>query len=365
MPAPGPNDYPSDAAPPALAPWHFAGLMLTYWCNARCAFCYVYSSPDRGGEMSPGAALELWRGLDRLAAAHGRTMRVHLAGGEPFGDWPRLLAVVRAARDAGLTRLEKIETNAFWATSDNLTRARLEQLDALGMERLLVSADVYHQEFIPFDRVRRCVAIARQVLGPRRVRVRWWDFFNHPTEIRRATPEERAAAYAAALARHSDRLTGRAADLLAPFLPRYPATEFRNQNCVSEVLHGGHVHVDAYGNVFPGTCGGIILGNAAARPIDALWADLAIHWPRNPVLSAVAAGGAFELMRRAILFGYVPLAEGYANKCHLCSHVRQYLFDAGCWPEAVGPAECYASAADRAQQAALAPHVPLPVLSPH
>lgn len=209
---------------PELAAWEFAGLLVTYWCNARCAFCYVYSGPDRGGDMGIEAAIELWRSLDRLAAASGKRMRIHLAGGEPLGDWPRLAGIVRSARDAGLTPLEKIETNAFWATDDNLTRARLELLDALGVEKLVVSTDVFHQEFVPFDRVRRCVEIARKVLGRGRVRVRWWDFFHQPTELRGISPAERRQAYQTALERHKDRLTGRGppAGSIVAEIPRRP-----------------------------------------------------------------------------------------------------------------------------------------------
>lgn len=347
---------------PQLAPWEFAGLMVTYWCNARCAFCYVYSAPDRGGEMSVQAAVEHWRGLDRIAAAHRKTMRIHLAGGEPFGDWPRLLAIVRAARDAGLTPLEKIETNAFWATDDDLTRVRLEQLAALGLERLLISADVYHQEFVPLERVQRCVAQARRVLGPGRVRVRWWDFLQHPVELRQHDADAKRRAYAAALERHRERLTGRAAERLAGLLPRFAAEHFRGAHCVEEVLQSRHVHVDPYGNVFPGVCSGIILGNAGEQPIEALWHALAAHWAEHPVVSAVAAGGSFELMQRAAALGYTPLTDGYANKCHLCTHVRQFLVDRGLWRESVGPRECYANAADRAETTRFGGSRPLPVV---
>jgi MoaA/NifB/PqqE/SkfB family radical SAM enzyme len=335
---------PAPATPdPELAVWEFAGLLLTYWCNASCAFCYVYSSPDRGGRMSVADALEMWRGLDRLAAERGKKMRIHLSGGEAFGDWPRLLSIIRAARDAGLTPLEKIETNAFWATSEGVTRTRLEQLDALGMELLVVSTDVYHQEFVPFDRVKRCVEVAREVLGRGRVRVRWWDFFNEPLDPRELDRTERRQAYAQALARHKDRITGRAADQLADLLPRKRAEHFRGQNCVKEVLHSRHVHIDPYGNVFPGVCNGIILGNALKKSPEELWDNLSANWRDHPVVATVVAGGSHELTQRAKQFGYEELEVGYANKCHLCHHVRRFLHEHCIWPEHIGPAECYAN----------------------
>jgi MoaA/NifB/PqqE/SkfB family radical SAM enzyme len=307
---------------PKPAGWEFAGLLLTYWCNARCAFCYVYGGPDRGGRMAVREAVELWAGLDHLAARHGRQMRIHLSGGEPFGDWPQLASIVRAARDA-------------------------ELLDRLGLGTLVVSTDVYHQEFVPIERVRRCVRIGRKVLGRARVRVRWWGFLREPMDLRGLNPDEKQRAYRAALQRHKDRLTGRAAERLAPLLPRHSAEHFENQHCAEEVLRSRHVHVDPYGNVFPGVCNGIILGNALEQGIEGVWQRLSGRWRENPIVKAVVAGGAYELMQRARAFGYAELPGGYANKCHLCSHVRQFLVDERRWPEFVGPPECYAGEADR------------------
>jgi len=301
--------------------------------------------------MPVADAVKLWAGLDRLAVRHGRQMRIHLSGGEPFGDWPHLASIVRTARDAGLTPPEKIETNAFWATDDDQTRARLELLDALRLGTLVVSTDVYHQEFVPIEHVRRCVQIGRKVLGRGRVRVRWWEFLHEPMDLRGLSPVEKQRAYRVALQRHKDRLTGRAAERLALLLPRYPAEHFKDRQCAEEVLRSRHVHIDPYGNVFPGVCNGIILGNALEQGVEGVWQELATRWRENPVVEAVVTGGGHELMERAKTFGYRELPGGYANKCHLCSHVRQFLVDEGRWPEFVGPPECYANEADRREAA--------------
>jgi hypothetical protein len=326
-----------------LAPWEFAGLLLTYACNARCAFCYVAAGPQHRDTLETATALALWRSLDELAAAHGKTMRVHLTGGEPFLDWVRLVALVRAARDAGLTPVEKIETNAFWATDENLTRARLELLAALGVGKLVVSTDVFHQEFVPLECVRRCVEIGRRVLGRGRVVVRRWDFPRHPVDVRGMSAAQRSAAFRQALGRYADRLTGRAAAVLAPLLPGQAAEMFRGLDCADEVLRSRHVHIDSYGHIFPGTCLGVILGRAAVggSSVAEVWRARAQDWREHPVVAALVAGGSYELLQRAREYGYRELDAGYASKCHLCSHVRHFLFQRGEWPEYLGPQECY------------------------
>ncbi|MEW6250707.1 MAG: radical SAM protein [Planctomycetota bacterium] len=350
---------------PHLAVWDFAGLLLTYWCSARCAFCYVNAGPEHAGapDMPLGSALRWWRELTELAAGHGRQMRIHLAGGEPFRDWVRLAALLRAARDAGLPPVEKIETNAFWATDDAVTRARLELLAALGVERLVVSSDVFHQEFVPFERVRRCAEIARDVFGRAgfaraggappgggharpRVVVRWWDFYQNPVDTRGLSPDERGDVFRRALLRHRERLNGRAAVMLAPLLPLRPAATFAGQACAAEVLQSRHVHIDPGGHVFPGTCAGVILGRAASdapegaggRSLAVLREDLRTGWPRHPVLGPVVGGGPVALLERVRALGYVE-KPGYADKCHLCADIRQWLARQGLWREAVGPRE--------------------------
>jgi len=216
-------------------------------------------------------------------------------------------------------------------------------LDALGVRRLVVSTDVFHQEFVPPERVRRCVEIGRAVFGSGRVIVRWWDFLQNPVEAGRLDSAERARAFRAALARHKDRLAGRAAEQLAPLLECRPAEAFAGQNCVKEVLQSQHVHVDPYAHVFPGTCAGIILGRAGERTVADIWQELRAHWREHAVVAAVAAGGSYELLQRAKALGYEERPGGYASKCHLCTHVRRFLFERGVWPEFIGPGECYAT----------------------
>ena len=62
--------------------------------------------------MSVSDALSYWQALEVLA---GPGTKVHLTGGEPFGNWPGLMAILRAAHVEGL-HAHEVETNAFWCT---------------------------------------------------------------------------------------------------------------------------------------------------------------------------------------------------------------------------------------------------------
>ena len=350
---------------PKLRAWQFAGLMTTYWCNARCPCCYVHGSPDRGGRLAPADAVAWWQQLDRVAAIVGRRVQIHVTGGEPFGDFEHLCSILSAVQQAGLGPVEKLETNAFWATDDDQAAERLAAVRDWGVDSLVISTDIYHQQFVPIEAARRCERIGRQVFGDEHIHVRWPEELSEPSGLEVFAPRvgtgvsttggqapggtptpsclSLAEALRRAFGRHRERLTGRAAFEVAPLLNRRPPETFARLRCKKALLKSRHVHVDPYGNVFPGTCSGIILGSARREPIDAMWQRLSDQWDTDPVLRALVTGGPYALTQQAIELGYEPLPGGYAGKCHLCTHVRQWLRDHGCFPDTLGPAECHLS----------------------
>jgi len=321
--------------------WKSVGLMLTYWCPCRCACCYVGSAPDAASpetEMSVELALDAWKGICDLAGHHAS---VHLTGGEPFGNFPRLETILRQAQKARLTGLEKVETNAYWATDDNITRRRLKTLRQLGLTRLQISTDVYHQQFVSFHNVKRAARIAQEVLGPHAVQIRWRHFYQNPIDTNSLTHPQRLQAFRQALALRPERLVGRAADLLAPLLPLKNPKNFQNQNCSRHLLDARHIHIDGHGNIFSGTCAGIILQKTTTSPKKSLpdiWKNFDIR--QHPVLALLAEKGPAALLDIALPLGYQPL-PAYASKCHLCYHLRRFLVHQKHWPNHLGPATCY------------------------
>ena len=317
--------------------WSFAGLMLTDWCNARCASCYLCCGPDRTGRMGLTEALRYWRGLIE-ACPHG--CRIHLSGGEPFGDWEFLIELCRRAAAEGLGPLEKIETNAFWAGDVRTIADRLHQLDAAGMGKLVISADPYHQQFVPIGNCRLLAATAEEVLGAGRVQVRWRQWLKDGFDTDGLGQAHRRQLFAAYAAGGADRPTGRAAEALAGELPCRPASEFADKPCKEALLRSRHVHVDPGGRLVPGVCAGIVLGDASRESIGEIWRRLSRDHASRPIVAALSAGGPAGLLPLAEAAGLTP-RQGYAGKCHLCWDVRRHLAGRGLFADELAPGWLY------------------------
>ena len=285
--------------------------------------------------MSVDDALTYWKGLEAMA---GPGAKVHLTGGEAFANWPALLEILRSAHAQGLTAHE-LETNAFWATDPQQVRQRCRQLDRLDLGRLVVSCDLYHQLFVPFKRVELLVDVAREILGHDRVRIRWRDFFANPIDTAKLAPTHYPQAYRQAWQNHHDRLTGRAASQIAPLLELHSPDSFAGQNCHKSLLAGRHVHIDLHGNVLPGVCPGLMLGNARKKSLPQLW-DLLLN-TQDQILRTLIHQGPHGLLQIALPLGYKPPKCGFAAKCHLCSDVRRFLFNTGKFAPTIGPKQCY------------------------
>lgn len=315
--------------------WRYAGLLLTYRCNAACRFCYYYCHPQAGGLMATETALAAWAALRRLA---GDNARVHLTGGEPFLVFDRLLEICEQAQRQGLGGADYVETNAGWVTDEAEARRRIAALDAAGLNRLKISWDLFHAEFVPVEKVLFLVLAAREILGEARVLVRWEHHLDEPMDTAHLSVEAQRAAMAEAMSDDGGRFTGRAAELLAPLKATRTIEELSAQTCQKALLGAKGVHIDPYGNVFSGQCSGMAVGNVNTTPLDTLWKGFDPQ--RAAFWKDLYAAGPCGLLDEARQVGYENL-RFYASKCHLCSEIRRFYFDKGHYLPIICPDDCY------------------------
>lgn len=315
--------------------WRYVGLMLTYKCPASCEFCYYSCGPDKSGLMPVDTAISAWQSMVNIA---GPNAKVHITGGEPFLYFDRLAEIMTEANKTGLTPLDSIETNAFWATDDNIITERLHFLKNNGLDRLKISWDPFHAEFIDSELVKRLARVASNILGPERVLVRWEKYLQQPVSFPISSAEKRTEIYRSAMKDYSNRFTGRAARTLAESFAEKDCQTIAQKNCKKSFLSAKGLHIDPYGNVFNGLCSGIIINNINDTTLDRFWEQFD---PKNAeFVRFLYDSGPTGLMEEAQKLGYQKKTL-YSDKCHLCTHIRQFFFDIGMYKQIIGPCDCY------------------------
>jgi MoaA/NifB/PqqE/SkfB family radical SAM enzyme len=352
---------------PKLKLWSSAGLMLTYKCPASCEFCYYNSGPDKGGLMPVDMAIKAWQSLIDLA---GERARVHITGGEPFLYFDHLLELAHQAQKLGLGGFDTVETNGFWATDRKVVLDRLGQLDKAGMGRLKVSWDPFHAEFIDIECVKTLVEAGREALGPDRILVRWEKYLEKDVELDPVRDTElgldrdtelslcrdvesahikdgqsspvqdgdRDELYRLAAKDYPCRFTGRASGAIAGLFADKNVSFLCGNACNSEFLSAKGVHIDPFGNVFSGVCSGIVVGNIAETDLESIWRGF--DPGRMEVIGELFRNGPTGLLSEVVGLGFDKKAC-YADKCHLCSKLRQFFFDNGRYKSIIGPPEYY------------------------
>ena len=324
------------------------GLLLSYKCSAACRHCMYACSPQWNGDWITKEDLE--RILSQLAGRiqpspwgnqtislnHG----LHFTGGEPFLNFDLLLEAVRMAEEMGIPSTF-VETNCSWCSSDERTRERLQTLKGAGLKGILISVNPFYAEYVPFERTERCARISQEVFGVNVVvyqaayyhRFRRMDVTGRMPleEYMKRTQGERLAEQVELF------LMGRAARKLREFYPRYPAQRFFHEPCQPSFLRNWHNHFDNYGNMMPGYCGGISLGDW--KDLDAIEEE-GIDLDEYPVLRFLIAEDIEGLLGSASDFGYQESEEGYVSKCDLCLDIRSHLVSRGDFEE-LRPREFY------------------------
>lgn len=317
------------------------GLILSYKCQCACAHCLYNCGPEWSEWMSE---VDIYSALKAMTILE-RPLQVHITGGEPFLNFPRLLCAVESAKQLGIPCYA--ETNAGWCVREDLTAERFTILRQAGLQAILISCSPFHAETISPARTLTAINIAQQVFGAERVIVYLPEWIDQVTrfEIEEPTPLDKyievyGESEAGRLFWEGYGLIpgGRSGYRLGHLRRRDPASVYQGQNCAVEILYAHHSHFDLYGNYISGFCGGLTVGSW--RELEQLRSDFSTkHYPPLiAILIKVGAYGLYELARRE--FGYEPKPDGYAGKCHLCVDVRRHLVGIEEFPE-LEPQEFY------------------------
>jgi len=295
------------------------GLITNYYCTSRCAHCLYCCSPlwekRYIDETTARLNLEKIRALGCSA--------VHVGGGEPCLDPQGLLRVLEVARDTGV-RIDYVETNSSWYRDHDSAVAQLKELKARGLETLLVSISPFHNEYIPFQKVKGVIEACR---AARLAAFPWVSDFYRELDAFDPAATHRLAEYRKRFgadylrkipARYWIHFGGRALETFAGIFETCDSAailSLERRGC-RELQDVSHFHLDLFGNYIPGLCSGL-----AIRRDDLGTPITAEKYPLLARLYESGINGLFEVAREQ---GFEP-AGAYLSKCHLCLDIRRYL----------------------------------------
>jgi hypothetical protein len=342
----------STPEPVLIPPLISGGLMLTYRCTNACRHCLYRCSPRQPNDWMNLETVE--KALAALAQ-EPQLDSIHLAGGEACLRMDLLIEVVGLARKAGVP-LAYLETNAAWCVDKARTREAFKQLKQAGLPAVLVSASMFHNEFVPFRRTRLCVEMAREVFGRDDVIIWLPELYELLSQLceDRPYPLEEFCTWAGLNGRLHvlPRLYhlapgGRVVEALRNCYEAHPAEYFQGQSCEDEILNTTHFHIDPYGNLFTGLCPGL-----AAGTVEDLHPEITAA--SHPVTWTLAHSGPHGLMEMARgRFGYASRRSGYISRCDLCYDVRRHLHATGRFRELRPPSYYASQESQPAQPAAI------------
>jgi len=131
--------------------------LVTYKCSSKCKHCFNANIKEYDNHIEKDMALHV---LDRIGREY-KLNSVMTFGGEPLLFLDIVCAIHSKARDLGVKSREVI-TNAYWTRDpDQIKRTARELIDS-GVNRILLSVDAFHQEYIDISIVKE---VARLLLS--------------------------------------------------------------------------------------------------------------------------------------------------------------------------------------------------------
>ena len=143
-------------------------FVVTYACTGRCKHC---SEGDHGvvGEwIHPQIAADAVRKI----AAEYDVKTVMTFGGEPLLYPEAVLAIMGAAKEAGVPKRQVI-TNGYFSKNVDVIRETAKCLAVCGVNDLLLSVDAFHQETVPLDTVMAFAEAVKRCDVPIRLQPAW------------------------------------------------------------------------------------------------------------------------------------------------------------------------------------------------
>ena len=143
-------------------------FVVTYACTGRCKHCSEGDHKSCGVHMDPAVAADA---VKKITAAYP-IKTVMTFGGEPLLYPETVYAVMKTASELNIPK-RQIITNGYFSKDAARIREVARRLAEAGVNDLRLSADAFHQEYIPLEPVKIFAEEAKAAGIPIRIQPAW------------------------------------------------------------------------------------------------------------------------------------------------------------------------------------------------
>ena len=143
-------------------------FVVTYACTGRCKHCSEGDHTNCGERIDPNIAADAVRKI----AAEYDIQTVMTFGGEPLLHVDAICAIMKVASELNVPK-RQIITNGYFSNDITQISAVAQCLAECGVNDLLLSVDVFHQETIPLDTVKLFATELQKFGVPLRLQPAW------------------------------------------------------------------------------------------------------------------------------------------------------------------------------------------------
>lgn len=158
-------------------------FVVTYACTGKCRHCSEGDHKACGEHIDPAVAADSVRKI----ASDYEIKTVMTFGGEPLLYPEVVYAVMETAKELNIPKRQVI-TNGYFSKDEARIREVVRLLAESGVNDLLLSADAFHQEYIPLETVKFFAVGAKGIGLPIRIQPAWLvskdddNPYNHKTK---------------------------------------------------------------------------------------------------------------------------------------------------------------------------------------
>ncbi len=143
-------------------------FVVTYACTGRCKHCSEGDHKTCGTHIDPRIAAEA---VKKIGSVYD-IKTVKTFGGEPLLYPETVYAVMKTASELDIPK-RQIITNGYFSKNEERIREVTSRLSESGVNDLRLSADAFHQEYIPIEPVKIFAEEAKKAGIPIRIQPAW------------------------------------------------------------------------------------------------------------------------------------------------------------------------------------------------